>query len=70
MSKTKRPYRRRIERHIWVQGERRDPPDAMRLAKALLAHAQELAQAQNETEAAQSHQRDTSQEEATDETQT
>ena len=68
MSKTKRPYRRRIERHIWVQGERRDPPDATRLSKALLAHAQELAQAQAETEAAESHQRGISQEEVSDET--
>ena len=68
MSKTKRPYRRRIERHIWVQGERRDPPDAVRLSKALLAYAQELAQAQAEAEAAESHQRNTSQQEASDET--
>lgn len=49
--RTKRPYRQRVERRIWVQGERRDPPDVMRLSKALLSHARELAAAQAEAEA-------------------
>lgn len=49
--RTRRPYRKRVERRIRVKGERRDPPDTMRLSKALLAHAKELAAAQTEAEA-------------------
>lgn len=47
----KRAYHRKDGRHVVVRGERLDPPDTVRLSRALLAAQRELAQAQAEAEA-------------------
>jgi hypothetical protein len=47
----KRSYRRKDGRQVTVRGERLDPPDTARLARALLAAQRELAKAQTEVEA-------------------
>lgn len=46
-----RRYRRNSDRRIRVTDDRRDPPDQLRLARALLQHARELAAAQAEADA-------------------
>lgn len=47
----KRPYRRNADRRIIVTDDRRDPPDQLRLARALLQHVRELDAAQAEADA-------------------
>lgn len=52
----KRSYRRKDGRQVTVRGERLDPPDTARLARALLAAQRELTKAQTEADAqAQTH---------------
>ena len=59
MSKTRRPnYRRgaggsrKVERHIIVRSERRDPPDLRKLSRAVIAIALRDAEAKAEARAA------------------
>ncbi|GAB25401.1 hypothetical protein GOPIP_081_00400 [Gordonia polyisoprenivorans NBRC 16320 = JCM 10675] len=46
-----RAYRRNADRRIVVTDDRRDPPDQLRLARALLQHVRELDAAQAEADA-------------------
>ena len=47
----RRPYRRNADRRIRITDDRRDPPDRIRLARALLQHARDLEAAQAEADA-------------------
>jgi hypothetical protein len=47
----RRAYRRNADRQIRITDDRRDPPDRVRLARALLQHARDLAAAQAEADA-------------------
>ncbi|WP_435084260.1 hypothetical protein [Gordonia hongkongensis] len=47
----RRPYRRNDDRRIRITDDRRDPPDRVRLARALLQHARDLEAAQAEADA-------------------
>jgi hypothetical protein len=51
MSSRRRNYRRNRDRRIRVRDVRHDPPDQVRLSRALLAHAKAIAAAQAETDA-------------------
>lgn len=64
MTARRRKHRQQQARRIYVRSQRRDPPDPIRLSKALLARAYEMEQAQAEADAARqgdaSRQRSTS----------
>lgn len=48
---SRRNYRRNRDRRIRIRDVRHDPPDQVRLSRALLAHAKSIAAAQAEADA-------------------
>lgn len=54
----RRPYRRNADRRIRITDDRRDPPDRVRLARALLQHARDLEAAQTEADAREQQRRE------------